>query len=156
MDEEIRAWLNNALSDPLASILTKYSHLTKIQFESVLIDLATEYLGRNGLKYEDKAKLRSRAVSRGAFNRSLSQARKNIISSIYTTLLLSYVGLLRGSVFDEYDTLAQKLRDFVALYEKYMESPEAQSRLLARFERELLEGVEKLAKPKELKPQRTT
>ena len=155
MNEELKTWLGNALNDPVASILLKYSNLTKTQFESILIDLATENLSINGLKYEEKAKIRSKAVSRGSFNRSLSQARKNIIASIYTVLLLSYIGLLRGSVFEEYEILAERLRDYMTLYTSYAEDPRAQTNLLKNIERELFEVVEKLAKPKELKPPKT-
>ena len=155
MNEELKTWLGNALNDPIASTLLKYSNLTKTQFESLLIDLATENLSINGLKYEEKAKIRSKAVSRGSFNRSLSQARKNIIASIYTVLLLSYIGLLRGSVFEEYEILAERLRDYMTLYTSYAEDPRAQTNLLKNIERELFEVVEKLAKPKELKPPKT-
>ena len=155
MNEELKTWLGNTLNDPVASILLKYSNLTKTQFESILIDLATENLSINGLKYEEKAKIRSKAVSRGSFNRSLTQARKNIISSIYTVLLLSYIGLLTGSVFEEYETLAERLRDYVTLYATYAQNPKAQTNLLTRIERQLFDAVQKLAKPKELKPHKT-
>jgi len=155
MNEELKTWLGNTLNDPVASILLKYSNLTKTQFESILIDLATENLSINGLKYEEKAKIRSKAVSRGSFNRSLTQARKNIISSIYTVLLLSYTRLLTGSVFEEYETLAERLRDYVTLYATYAQNPKAQTNLLTRIERQLFDAVQKLAKPKELKPHKT-
>jgi len=155
MNEELKTWLGNTLNDPVASILLKYSNLTKTQFESILIDLATENLSINGLKYEEKAKIRSKAVSRGSFNRSLTQARKNIISSIYTVLLLSYTRLLTGSVFEEYETLAERLRDYLTLYATYAQNPKAQTNLLTRIERQLFDAVQKLAKPKELKPHKT-
>ena len=155
MNEELKTWLGNTLNDPVASILLKYSNLTKTQFESILIDLATENLSINGLKYEEKAKIRSKAVSRGSFNRSLTQARKNIIASIYTVLLISYIGLLTGSVFEEYETLAERLRDYLTLYATYAQNPKAQTNLLTRIERQLFDAVQKLAKPKELKPHKT-
>ena len=119
MHEEMKKWLEETLKDPLVSILLKNSNLTKIQFESVLIDLAAENLSTNRLKYEDRAKMRIDNVSRGAFNRSLNQARKNIISAVYTVLLLSYVGLFKGPPFDDYETLAEKLREYTSLYRTY-------------------------------------
>ena len=152
MHEEMKKWLEETLKDPLVSILLKNSNLTKIQFESVLIDLAAENLSTNRLKYEDKAKMRIDNVSRGAFNRSLNQARKNIISAIYTVLLLSYVGLFKGPPFDDYEILAEKLREYTSLYRTYSkEGLEAQSNLLYKIERELFEGIESLAKPRRLK-----
>lgn len=152
MYEEMKKWLKDTLNDPIISILLKYSNLTKVQFESVLIDLAAENLSTNRLGYEDKAKMRINKVSRGAFNRSLDQARKNIISSIYTVLLLSYVGLFKGPPFEDYETLAEKLREYTSLYKTYSkEGLEAQSNLLYKIERELFDGIEKLAKPRRLK-----
>lgn len=152
MYEEIKKWLKYTLNDPLVSILLKDSNLTKIQFESVLIDLVAENLSTNGLRYEDKAKMRINNVSRGAFNRSLNQARKNIISSIYTILLLSYVGLFKGPPFEDYETLSEKLQEFTSLYRTYNnEGSRVQSNLLSKIERELFEGIENLAKPRRLK-----
>jgi len=152
MYEEMKKWLKDTINNPIVSILLKYSNLTKIQFESVLIDLATETLSINKLRYEDKAKMRINKVSRGAFNRSLDQARKNIISSIYTVLLLSYVGLFKGPPFEDYETLAEKLREYTSLYNGYNnEGLRVQSNLLYNIERELFEGIQKLSKPERLK-----
>lgn len=152
MYEEMKTWLKDALNDPIASILLKYSNLTKVQFESLLIDLAVENIPTNKLRYEDKAKIRTNSVSRGAFNRSLDQARKNIISSIYTLLLLSYVGLLKGPPFEDYEIIAEKLREYRLIYKTHSnEEPSTQSNLLFKIERELFEGIEKLSKPSNIK-----
>jgi hypothetical protein len=153
MDEDVKTWLKDTLNDPVASILLKQSNLTRTQFETIIIDLISEYPSSDGLKYEDKAKIREKKVSRGAFNRSLNQARKNIISSVYTLLLLSYLGLFRGPLFEDYENLADKLREYTDLYTKYREAPKTQANLLSNIEKELFEGIEKLAKPKVLKPQ---
>jgi len=152
MDEDIKTWLRDTLNDPVASILLKHSNLTRTQFETIIIDLISEYPSADAFRYEDKAKIREKKVSRGAFNRSLNQARKNIISSVYTLLLLSYVGLFRGLLFEDYENLAEKLRQYTDLYTKYREAPKTQANLLLNIEKELFEGIERLAKPKVLKP----
>lgn len=151
MNEEIKTWLNDIFKDPVTLILLKYSNLTRIQFESILIDLASDNASVNLLRYEDKAKIRSKEVSRGSYNRSLKQARNNIISSIYTILLFSYVGLFIGPVFEDYENLAEKLREYMSLYKSYINSPRTQKDLLLNIEKELLDGIERLAKPKVLK-----
>lgn len=151
MDEDIKTWLDNILKDPVASILLKYSNLTKTQFETVIIDLITEDPSTEGLKYEDKAKMREKKTSRGAFNRSLNQARNNIISSVYTVLLLSYIGLFTGPLFEDYENLAAKLREYATLHKTYEGSPRARANLLLNIEKELFEGIEKLSKPRVLK-----
>ena len=153
MDEDVKKWLNDILNDPVTSILLKYSNLTKIQFETVIIDLISESSPSNGLRYEDKANMRAIKVSRGAFNRSLNQARKNIISSVYTVLLLSYIGLFGGPLFEDYQNIAEKLREYTALYKTYGEAPRVQATLISNIEKELLEGIDRLAKPRALKSQ---
>ncbi|MEM2522908.1 MAG: hypothetical protein QXW82_07155, partial [Candidatus Bathyarchaeia archaeon] len=82
----VQQWLKKSLEDPIIKILAKNSHLTKIQLETLLIDVLAENISGKPLKYEEKAKLRltKAKLSRGAFNRTLKQAEKNIIKSIYT------------------------------------------------------------------------
>ncbi|MEM3788357.1 MAG: hypothetical protein QXN95_00615, partial [Candidatus Bathyarchaeia archaeon] len=54
----VQLWLKKSLEDPIVKILTKNSHLTKTQLETLLIDvLAENILGRT-LKYDEKARLR--------------------------------------------------------------------------------------------------
>ena len=88
----VQLWLINSLNDPLVKILLKNSHLTKIQLETLLIDILAENISNKPLKYEEKARFRlERAkISRGAFNRTLSQAKQNTIKSIYTIIILGY------------------------------------------------------------------
>ena len=132
------------------AILLKNSNLTKIQYESLLIDYFTDNMSENVLTYENKAIYRSKKVSRGSFSRTLSQARKNIISSIYTILLLSYVGIYDTYPFDEYKNLAEKLSEYTSLaYDQ--DSSESRSRI-HKIERELAKGIRSLAEPKRLKP----
>lgn len=149
---EVKKWLKGVLKDPVVSILLKYSSLTRTQFESILIDFAAENLGINKIRFEDKAKMRIKEVSRGAFNRSLRQARKNIISSIYTILLLSYIGLFKGPPFEDYELLAKKLQEYAELQKTYAERGEENLKVLLKIERELYNGIEKMARPKRLKP----
>ena len=42
MKEKAQNWLNYVLADPMVKILAKNSHLTKIQLETLLIDVLAE------------------------------------------------------------------------------------------------------------------
>ncbi|MEM2719097.1 MAG: hypothetical protein QXJ13_07690, partial [Candidatus Bathyarchaeia archaeon] len=77
--EEIQKWLTGLNNDPIFKILLKNSNLTKVQAETFLIDVLAEKIVEKKIIYEDKAKLRliKSGVSRGAFNRTLTQARRN-------------------------------------------------------------------------------
>lgn len=145
----LEKFIDMSLKDPLAGILLKHSNLTKIQYETLIIDLISESASDIGLTYEQKSLLRSKSVSRGSFSRTLSQARKNVVSAIYTILLLSYIGIFDEAPFDQYQILSEKLREYIKIV--HDSDPRQARSVLKRIERELMEGIRELAEPKSLK-----
>ena len=115
LKDGVTAWLNGALGDPIVQILAKNSQLTKTQLETLLIDVLSENISGKQLNYDEKAALRlTRAkISRGSFNRTLKQSRENVIKSIYTVLLLGYLGVFETTTLDPYLEIANKLHDYV-------------------------------------------
>jgi hypothetical protein len=115
LKDPVQAWLNGALNDSIVQILAKNSHLTKTQLETLLIDVLAENLSNKHLKYDEKAQLRltKAKISRGAFNRTLKQSKENIIKSIYTVLLLGYLGIFETTTLDPYIEIANKLHNFI-------------------------------------------
>lgn len=111
-------WLIRAIEDPLTKILMENSNLTKIQLETILIDFLSEDQTENNLKYEEKAKLRKKGqgVSRGAFNRTLKQARANVIHSIYTIILLGYLGIFDTPKLAGFLELSDRLKTYADAY----------------------------------------
>jgi hypothetical protein len=126
--DSVQAWLNGALNDPLVKILAKNSQLTKIQLETVLIDILAENIAGKQLKYDEKANLRltKAKISRGSFNRTLKQSKDNVIKSIYTVLLLGYLGVFDSTTLDPYLEIANKLHQYV---EALQETPEKEEEL---------------------------
>jgi len=118
LKERVQKWIADSLGDPIAKILAKNSNLTKIQLETLLIDILAENLAEKPLKYDEKARLRllKGEISRGAFNRTLKQARKNVIQSIYTIILLGYLGIFESTQMDPYIEVASKLQTYVRTY----------------------------------------
>ena len=149
MDDELNKMLKNSFNDPIMNVLLKNCNLTKIQFESLLIEHYMNNRVDNIVTYENKTIYRAKKVSRGSFSRTLSQARNNIISSIYTILLLSYVGIYDTYPFDEYKNLTEKLSEYTLLCQD-LDNQERSSQL-RRIETELLKGIQSLAKPGKLK-----
>jgi hypothetical protein len=146
---DLQIMVDRSFKDPIAVILLKNSNLTKIQYESLLIDYFTDNISDFMLTYENKSLYRSKKVSRGSFSRTLSQARKNIISSIYTILLLNYVGIYDTLPFDDYKNLAEKLSEYTFL----TNDPDDVDSLsmIKRLELELAKGIRSLAEPHRLK-----
>jgi hypothetical protein len=119
LKDGVTAWLNGALGDPIVQILAKNSQLTKTQLETLLIDVLSENISGKQLNYDEKAALRlTRAkISRGSFNRTLKQSRENVIKSIYTVLLLGYLGVFETTTLDPYLEIANKLHDYVEAHQ---------------------------------------
>ena len=115
LKESVQIWLTGALNDPIVKILSKNSQLTKTQLETLLIDILAENVSGKYLKYDEKARLRltKAKISRGSFNRTLKQSKENVIKSIYTVLLLGYLGVFESTTLDPYLEIANKLHEYV-------------------------------------------
>ena len=146
--ENYQKVIEKTFSDPLTDILLNNSNLTRIQFETLIIDMLTDIISENKLSFNEKTLFRSNKVSRGSFSRSLSQARKNIISSIFTVVLLSYIGVFEEQPFDEYYVLAEKLKEYATMIESMNTLNKSDFK---RFETELIDGINKLASPTSIK-----
>jgi len=118
LKEKVQKWITDSLNDPIAKILTKNSSLTKTQLETLLIDILSENVAGKPLKYDEKGRLRllKEGVSRGAFNRTLRQARKNVIKSIYTIILLGYLGFFESTQLNPYLEVSGKLQTYIKAY----------------------------------------
>lgn len=145
---ELQKLIDRAYNDPIASILLKKSNITVTQYETLVIDYLTNTASDTEISFKNKALYRAKKVSRGSFSRTLSQGRGNIISSIYTILLLAYIGLFDTVPFDDYKNLAEKLSEYNQLIDLSTDPQSAQ--LLRRIERELTEGIKLLSEPKSL------
>lgn len=144
--------LKKSFEDPIVKILVKNSHLTKIQLETLLIDVLAENLLGKPLKYDEKARLRltKAKISRGAFNRTLKQAKENVIKSIYTVLLLGYLGIFETTTLSAYIEVANKLQEYIESH-KTMASKnlqlEEQLKFLKILKEELEMSLERLSEP---------
>ena len=114
--------MNGALSDPIVKILSRNSQLTKTQLETLLIDVLAENLSDRHLKYDEKARLRltKAKISRGSFNRTLKQSKENVIKSVYTVLLLGYLGIFESTKLDPFLEIANKLQEYVEAHDEAM------------------------------------
>ncbi|MEM2027620.1 MAG: hypothetical protein QXG68_05560 [Candidatus Bathyarchaeia archaeon] len=153
--EEIQKWLTGLNNDPIFKILLKNSNLTKVQAETFLIDVLAEKIVEKKIIYEDKAKLRliKSGVSRGAFNRTLAQARRNIIRSIYTVILLGYLGIFEDPRLEPYIEISNKIRAYSERYRELWETgqvSEEQIKILQTLQNEIEKGLSTLSKPKAL------
>ena len=149
--EAVQKWLRDLLDDPIVRILTKNSHLTFTQLETLLIDLLADGAAGRTLRFDEKASLRvsREAVTRGAFNRTLRQARTNVIRTLYTILLLGYLGVLETPRLEPYLEVGGRLRSYVEAYREARDEEERRH-LLNVLGREIEETLKRLSEPRTL------
>ena len=154
----VQNWIKRILNDPITKILLENSNLTKIQLETLLIDILSEENIEKRLKYREKVKLRLKkeGLSRGAFTRTLKQARRNVIQTIYTLFLLGYVGFFEDPTFDKYAEVAYNLKRYAEAYHEIwgrIEAGEATNedlKVTTILQQELEESLKKLVEPRKL------
>jgi hypothetical protein len=154
LKESVQAWLTASTNDPIVKIVAQNSHLTKTQLETLLIDILSENIAGKSLKYDEKASLRltKAKISRGSFNRTLMQAKENVTKSIYTVLLLGYLGVFETTTLDPYLEIANKLHEYVEAYKEMPDKSGALDDHLKTIEliREQLESsLKRLSSPSE-------
>ena len=145
--ENVQKMVRISLNDPIVNILLKNSHLTKTQLETLLIDVLTENISEKQLSFEEKAKLRliRSSITRGAFNRTLKQAKNNVVKSIYTIMLLGYLGIFENSSLTPYIEISNKLKTYIEAYRNFLKEGKTEEKELIEIIKE--EIVKMLAEP---------
>jgi hypothetical protein len=86
-------------------------------------------------------------LTRGSFNRTLSQGRKNVVQSIYTILLLGYVGLFDSPELQPFLELASRMKAYIDQGEaSETMTGEARREVMKVIGRELDEAINSLAR----------
>jgi hypothetical protein len=152
LKESVQSWLTSSINDPVAKIIASHSHLTKTQLETLLIDILSENMAGKSLKYDEKASLRltKAKITRGSFNRTLNQAKENVIKSIYTVMLLGYLGVFESTTLDPYLEIANKLKTYLEAYKNIPNAPSEQServKVIELLREELETSLKQLSSP---------
>lgn len=162
-EEQTLSWGRRMLRDPVTQILADSSHLTRVQLETLIIDYLLDGFSSKTPDYETKAALRhltlngkqSRGVSRGAFNRSLAQARKNVTKSIFTLVLLGYLGFFETPSLLRYQDLAEQIRSYAQEYDivamNQTKPTATHLNTLRQTQERIIRLIETLAQPLSLK-----
>jgi len=110
--EGTRAVIEETLRDRILSALLQRSNLTIAQFETLLVDQLGHDMANKRLTRSDMAQLRrdEKGISRGSFNRTLRQARENVVEAIHTVLLLGYCGLTESPSIAPFLEASERLK----------------------------------------------
>ena len=82
--------------DPIVTFLLQKSTLTSTQLDTLM---AEQLSGGLNVKISSREK---KNVSKGAFVRTLRQGQGNVESSVYSLLLVAYLGLVSQDKFDQF------------------------------------------------------
>ena len=97
----------SARESSIRAFLVKNSALTKTQLAAVL-----SYVhGEHTTSEANARRLSGRRVSKGAFHRSLTQARRNIEAAVYTLTLLTYEGVIGQRDIDNITIVGNLLQE---------------------------------------------
>ncbi len=77
--------------DTLFASLIRNSNLTKVQMDTLL---SYWNLKQNDGSLSEMIRMRDKVVTKGSFLHTLNQAKQNVRASVYSILLLGYIGLL--------------------------------------------------------------
>ena len=118
--EQARVLLDETFQDRILAALLSRSNLTKTQFETLLVDQLGHDMANKRLTRDDMTELREKEarISRGAFNRTLRQARENVVEAIHTILLLGYSGLTDSPSIAPFFDASERLKEQTAQLQK--------------------------------------
>ncbi|MGP8071154.1 MAG: hypothetical protein ACLP5V_14815 [Candidatus Bathyarchaeia archaeon] len=138
---DARHSIHDTVNDPVTNLLLDSSHLTLPQLETLLADSVSH---EKAIKKDQRRLFRpsEKKISRGSYNRSLIQAQNNVIRSIYTVLLLGYVGLFDTSALQPFIELSDTLQGYI---QENQPSSSADLKAIQDLKRRLSEVISALA-----------
>ncbi|MGQ9720206.1 MAG: hypothetical protein ACUVXA_02660 [Candidatus Jordarchaeum sp.] len=160
--EKVREYVGDILADPIVNKLLSSSNITSIQFETLLINFLLDEGAGKPVKYKIKGFLRApskkrrfrgplktKGVTRGAFRRVLGQACANVIKSIYSLVLLGYVGILDSPSLHTYLDMSNIISNYMEQMELSYGKDQSQEKKTALkiLEKNLLDMIQKYADP---------
>lgn len=140
--------VKQALNDPLVKILLRESSLTPIQLQTFLIHHVVSEDSRNRREMKVRMALRvdKGEITRGSFNRTLLQASKNIIRSIYTIFLLGYLDIFDSPCLEPFISTSNQIQSYMEKLRGQERKPTRENeRMIMALFQELRATIENLA-----------
>jgi len=144
-----RESIRSLTRDPVTKLLLGNSQLTIAQFQTLLANSVSSE------SHVEKGRRRfyrpsGRKLSRGAFNRTLIQAENNVMRSIYTILLLGYVGLYDSPSLQPFIELSDTLQSYI---QQSRHAGTGDKAAIQQLKDRLTEGISSLARRQTFKDQ---
>jgi len=145
--EQARKSVEETVNDPISKLLLSHSHLTIAQLETLLADsISIEKASKKGQRRLFRPS--GTTTSRGSYNRTLIQAQNNVIRSIYTILLIGYVGFFDTPGLQPFLELSDNLQSYA---EEVKSSQPIETSILQQLQARLWDAISALARRQSFK-----
>jgi len=144
-----REWIRSLTRDPITKLLLGNSQLTISQFETLLANSVSSdsHVKKGSRRFYRPS---GRNLTRGAFNRTLIQAENNVMRSIYTILLLGYVGLYDSPSLQPFIELSDTIQSYI---QQSRQAGTGDKAAIDQLKERLAEGISSLARRQTFKDQ---
>ncbi|HUU79688.1 MAG TPA: hypothetical protein VMX55_15210 [candidate division Zixibacteria bacterium] len=148
----IQKELKNTLDNPIIKLFydnlndrtkgtKEWTNLTKVQLETLVIDLLTDEINPN-LGYLERGKVRG--VTKRSFYRSLEQARLNLIRAIFTIMVAGVLNIIDSPRLADFNELSQNFVDLISINNLDNQSPEEKDNWIKIYTKMIFDNVQNL------------
>jgi len=148
----IQKELKNTLDNPIIKLFydnlndrtkgtKEWTNLTKVQLETLVIDLLTDEINPN-LGYLERGKVRG--VTKRSFYRSLEQARLNLIRAIFTIMVVGVLNIIDSPRLADFNELSQNFVDLISINNLDNQSPEEKDNWIKIYTKMIFDNVQNL------------
>ncbi len=150
----IRERLRETMSNPIINLFyskkeesgkgsKEWTNLTKIQLETLVIDIITDEINPN-LGYLERGKVRG--VTKRSFYRTLEQARLNLIRAMFTIMISGVLNIIDSPRLSDFNALSQNFVDLININNQDNQTPEEKEKWIKLYTKMIFENTQNLKK----------
>ena len=150
----IKERLRETMSNPIINLFyskeeesgkgsKEWTNLTKIQLETLIIDIITDEINPN-LGYLERGKVRG--VTKRSFYRTLEQARLNLIRAMFTIMISGVLNIIDSPRLSEFNALSQNFVDLININNQDNQTPEEKEKWIKLYTKMIFENTQNLKK----------
>ncbi len=150
----IRERLRETMSNPIINLFyskeegsgkgsKEWTNLTKIQLETLIIDIITDEINPN-LGYLERGKVRG--VTKRSFYRTLEQARLNLIRAMFTIMISGVLNIIDSPRLSDFNALSQNFVDLININNQDNQTPEEKEKWIKLYTKMIFENTQNLKK----------
>ncbi|MHA1154664.1 MAG: hypothetical protein ACTSQK_01035 [Candidatus Heimdallarchaeota archaeon] len=150
----IRERLRETMSNPIINLFyskeegsgkgsKEWTNLTKIQLETLIIDIITDEINPN-IGYLERGKVRG--VTKRSFYRTLEQARLNLIRAMFTIMISGVLNIIDSPRLSDFNALSQNFVDLININNQDNQTPEEKEKWIKLYTKMIFENTQNLKK----------